>query len=406
MNFKFIILVVLVENIFGFNMIVPKVFRFFKNRFTKIDEIKNSENKGVKRIVNAQDPNNKNIYQFKPVDKYNLGWYVVAQSNEFNINFNKNKPRKITVLGKNYAIWKDSSGKYSGIDDECPHRGASLSCGKIDQKHNAVICPYHAFKYSGKGELCAVPGQTTFLPSINHDVQRYSVVEKHGWIYLNTNAVPADYPDDKLTELNSNIFLEPEAEKGQNMSVLYLNTDFNAYPRIVTENSLDVMHIGFVHTFGNAKQPAPTYEIPPHIIGMFHCRASYGYASGENSMVKKMFGIDNIDIDNEFILPHTTIARVKFGDGLINTIVTAACPISDGKTRLFVKTYRNFMNGTLEDELFKKMMFQTLMEDKKIIETILPEHMDGKFNMKYDKLQNTYKTYYKTFVRNDSTVRK
>ena len=396
MNFKLIVIVVLIENICGFNMIVPKVFRFFKNRFTKIDEIKNSENKGVKLIVDTKESNNsRNIYQVKPVDRYNLGWYVIAQSDEFK----KDKPRKITVWGKNYAIWKDSSGRYSAIDDECPHRGVSLSCGKIDKKHNEIICPYHAFKYSGKGELCAVPGQTTFLPSINHDVQRYSIVEKHGWIYLNTNAVPADYPDDKLDELNSNIFLEPETEKGKNMTVLYLNTDFNAYPRIVTENSLDVMHIGFVHTFGNSKQPAPTYEIPPHIIGMFHCRSSYGYTSGSESMVKKMFGIDKIEIENEFILPHTTIARVKFGDGLVNTIVTTACPIHHGKTRLFVKTYRNFMEGSLEDEFFKKMMFKTLVEDKKVIETIHPEHMDGKFNMKYDKLQNTYKTYYKTFIR-------
>ena len=405
MNLKWTLLLLILESVVGFNMIMPKIVGFLKNRWTRIVRPVNTmepNHPSVKLIVNnaakgqytGEDNDKKNIHQVKPVDKYNLGWYVIAQANEFN----KNAPRKITVWGKNYAVWKDSSGKYSGIDDECPHRGVSLSCGKIDKKYNEIICPYHAFKYSGKGELCAVPGQTVYLPSVNHDVKRYSVVERHGWIYLNTNAVPADYPDDYLDRLNSNIFVEPEAV-GQNMTVLYLNTDFNAFPRVVTENSLDVMHIGFVHTFGNSKQPAPTYEVPPHIIGMYHCRASYGYTSGAESMVKKMFGIDTIEIDNEFILPHTTIARVKFGDGLVNTIVTSACPITDGKTRLFVKTYRNFMNGTLEDGLFKKMMFQTLMEDKKIIETIKPEHMDGKFNMKYDKLQNTYKTYYKTFVK-------
>jgi hypothetical protein len=32
-------------------------------------------------------------------------------------------------------------------------------------------------------------------------------------------------------------------------------------------------------------------------------------------------------------------------------------------------------------------------------ERVKKENMDGKFNMKFDKLQNTYKTLYKKFVK-------
>jgi hypothetical protein len=56
-----------------------------------------------------------------------------------------------------------------------------------------------------------------------------------------------------------------------------------------------------------------------------HWKTSYIYESGKKSMVYKIFNIHKIDIDNEFSLPHTTIARVKFGDGFVNTVVTAAC---------------------------------------------------------------------------------
>ena len=194
------------------------------------------------------------------------------------------------------------------------------------------------------------------------------------------------------------IYRIAEAED-ETMSVVLVNTHFNTFARIVSENSLDIMHIAFVHTFGNYDKPAPSYDDPPKQITNVHWRTSYVYESGKDSMVHKVFHVKKIDIDNEFALPHTTIARVKFGDGLVNTIVTAACPINETTTQLFVKTYRNFLHGFWEDKLFAKMMMNTLNEDKSIIETITIENMEGKFNMKFDKLQNTYKTLYKYYIK-------
>jgi len=44
------------------------------------------------------------------------------------------------------------------------------------------------------------------------------------------------------------------------------------------------------------------------------------------------------------------------------------------------------------------MMFDTMNQDKEVVENINPSCMDGKFNMKYDKLQNVYKTFYRRFI--------
>jgi hypothetical protein len=44
------------------------------------------------------------------------------------------------------------------------------------------------------------------------------------------------------------------------------------------------------------------------------------------------------------------------------------------------------------------MMRTTMLQDKAVVENIDMRYMEGKFNMKYDKLQNTYKTFYKRFV--------
>jgi hypothetical protein len=173
--------------------------------------------------------------------------------------------------------------------------------------------------------------------------------------------------------------------------------DFDCYARILSENSLDVMHIGFVHTFGNPKKPAPTEITPPRRISPFHYGTSYYYTAGEKSMARRVFDIVDLKIENEFYLPHTTVARVIFGK-YVSTIITFALPISKNKSKLFVKTYRNFWKNVAGDIISENMMYNTMLQDKIIVENIDPLNMDGKFNMKFDKLQNTYKTFYKKFI--------
>lgn len=330
------------------------------------------------------------------IDKYTMAWYVVAESKQIKID----QPYKVTVWDKNFVIWKSKEDIYHALEDVCPHKGAALSIGTI---HNdCIVCPYHGYEFSNTGNLTLVPG-INFQPYSQQNVPKFSVVEKHGWIYLNTYEIPWFSTQTQLDILNDNIFVEPEA-KNNKMSSVLLNKIFNTYPRVVSENSLDIMHIAYVHTFGNKAKPAPTYEDPPKEISQGHWRTSYAYTSGKDSMVSKIFKMKKIDIENEFALPHTTIARIKFGDGMVNTIVTAACPINENTTKLFVKSYRNFFNGPLFDVMFKNMMEDTLNQDKAVIESISLNNVDGKFNMKYDKLQNTYKTLYKKHVKNNTNA--
>jgi phenylpropionate dioxygenase-like ring-hydroxylating dioxygenase large terminal subunit len=315
-------------------------------------------------------------------DKYDLGWYVVANKKDIRYN----KPFQATIWNKNYVIWKNAtSGEIHGLDDVCPHKGASLAGGKIVK--GCVTCPYHGYEYNGEGTLAKIPG-INFTLSAVHNVAKYHVIEKNGWVYLNTNPYNAS--------LDVNIFEEPEAVGGDFSSV-FLEMDFNCYSRILSENSLDVMHIAFVHTFGNAEKPAPLEEYPPTQISPYHFKTAYLYESGKQSMVKKVFDIKTLKIENEFVLPHTTVARVIF-DKYISTVITFALPISETRSKLFVKTYRNFWNNELGDIMTEKMMRTTMLQDKAVVENIDMRYMEGKFNMKYDKLQNTYKTFYKRFV--------
>jgi phenylpropionate dioxygenase-like ring-hydroxylating dioxygenase large terminal subunit len=330
-------------------------------------------------------------------NKYNLNWYVIGEAKRMK----NNVLNRITVWNRDYVFWKNNDNYYA-MDDDCSHKGASLSRGRLI--NNNVMCPYHGYEFNTNGVLCKVPGLNfTNTPCQNQNT--YNIVEKNGWIYMNTVSNIL-YSPQKIS-----IFEEDEA-RNSSLSRIFINMPFKTYGRVLTENSLDVMHIGFVHTFGNKQSPSPTKEVPPYLVGdyPYHYKTEYDYTSGKDSIAKKVFGFKQLKIENEFALPHTTIARVKFGE-FFSTIVTFASPINVTHSTLFVKTYRNFWNSKecdtfsklynwIGDRVTTEMMIATVLQDKGIIENIKLEHSDGKFNMKFDKLQNVYKTLYKKLVHN------
>ena len=327
-----------------------------------------------------------------------LNWYVIGESKAIR----RSKPYKTTVWDQEYVYWKTKTGKFVAMDDRCPHRGAALSAGKLTSDNN-IMCPYHGYEFDKNGTLEKIPG-LEFKNTPCHNLNTYSVVEKNGWLYLNT------IPRVNGLDFNvSEIFMEPEAENPE-FSPIFIKADFNAYARIVTENSLDIMHIGFVHTFGNRDSPSPVKESPPKPVANdpFHYQTKYDYLSGKDSLVKRVFDLPTLSIENEFILPHTTIARIKFGE-FVSTVVTFATPINETSTKLYVKTYRNFWRGDdsnpfaywidlVGNRMTEKMMTATVNQDKCVIENIPLKYIDGKFNMKFDKLQNVYRTMYKKFI--------
>lgn len=335
------------------------------------------------------------------LDYYASHWYVVGEIE----NVGSNKLYKTKIWDHDYVFWKNQ-GQYFAMDDDCSHRGASLSGGKLI--HNKVICPYHAYEFDCKGKLVHVPGLNfTNTPCKNQ--QSYAIMEKNGWVYLNTKMTPLDLLRFPLQ--TQFIYEEPESHDESFSSVLFHKV-FRAYGRVVSENSLDVMHIAYVHTFGNKNHPSPVSEVPPYEVGDYpnHYKTKYDYLAGDDSIAKKMYSTKTLQIENEFVIPHLTVARVLF-DEKISTIITFATPHNSTHTTLYVKTYRNFwynkdrslyslLYNFIGNVVTKMMMENTVEQDRSVVEGIYFDKQNGKFNMKYDKLQSVYKQKYKQLLEN------
>jgi len=74
-----------------------------------------------------------------------------------------NKPRKVSLYGTDYVLWKDAAGEIQALPNTCPHMGAMLSEGWCESLHHGtpdrtgIVCPFHALKFDGSG--CTVlPG--------------------------------------------------------------------------------------------------------------------------------------------------------------------------------------------------------------------------------------------------------
>jgi phenylpropionate dioxygenase-like ring-hydroxylating dioxygenase large terminal subunit len=288
-------------------------------------------------------------------------------------------------------------GHLHALQDTCSHRSASLSNGKII--HDRIACPYHGYEFDTNGTLVVVPGiQLTKYVSC-YSVTKFDILEKNGWVYL--NILPSNATN-TTKQLLDTIYSEPETSKRMFRPV-FLQMDYQCYSRVLSENILDLMHIPFTHTFGNVDHPAPIREDPPTLLEDFpyHYQSRYLYKTSNKTFAKIIFGSETVTIENEFILPHTTISRVIF-DKYVKTVVATALPIGNNQTRLFAKVYRNFwvppLFKPLGDLFMYVMMYIAMLQDKKIVDNIDPTCINGKFNMKYDRLQNIYRKLFRKFI--------
>ena len=159
-------------------------------------------------------------------------WYAIAPSSIVKMG----KISAIKRLGLDLALFRDTTNTLGCVVDQCTHRGAALSKGKV--KDNHLQCPFHGleFDHSGLCKLIPANGIASKEDLNRYNVKNYVVTEKHNIIYLwygdgePIGPLPffEDYIDDS--------FRYSEIEDHWN----------SHYSRCI-ENQLDVVHLPFVH---------------------------------------------------------------------------------------------------------------------------------------------------------------
>lgn len=60
--------------------------------------------------------------------------------------FEEGKGRAFSADGRTVAVFR-SQGKFFGVANRCPHKGASMCSGELSDDGNFVRCPWHNWAY-------------------------------------------------------------------------------------------------------------------------------------------------------------------------------------------------------------------------------------------------------------------
>ena len=106
------------------------------------------------------------------------------------------RPTKpIRLLGEDLVLYRDNAGRYGLINRKCPHRGADLVYGMLEEC--GLRCNYHGWLFNERGRCLAQPFEERANPEADFKerirLRAYSVEVNAGllWAYLGPAPAPA-----------------------------------------------------------------------------------------------------------------------------------------------------------------------------------------------------------------------
>jgi phenylpropionate dioxygenase-like ring-hydroxylating dioxygenase large terminal subunit len=180
-------------------------------------------------------------------------WYPLTPV----VDLRQDYPTAITVLGVNIVIWKPRySQTYQAFVDQCPHRLAPLSEGRIDEQTGHLMCSYHGWQFDSQGICQSIPQaeadfQPQQQPQLCATALPSQVVNDLFWVWLD--------PDSVDLAAQTPLPLSPQVDASQGFVWDSYVRDLEYSWQTLVENIVDPTHVPFAHhgIQGNRSQAAP-----------------------------------------------------------------------------------------------------------------------------------------------------
>ena len=155
-------------------------------------------------------------------------WYVAATPDEID-----SKPLGRQICGERIAFYRGPEGKACAVEDFCPHRGAALSLGYVENGN--LVCGYHGLVMGHDGKTVSMPMQRVGgFPC----VKSFPVIEKYGFVWV--------WPGDPAKADASLLPVLEWAESDEwayGGGLYHINCDY----RLMIDNLMDLTHETYVH---------------------------------------------------------------------------------------------------------------------------------------------------------------
>ncbi|HEY9898358.1 MAG TPA: aromatic ring-hydroxylating dioxygenase subunit alpha [Pantanalinema sp.] len=285
-------------------------------------------------------------------------WYIAARSHQLK----PRRPLAVTIMETRLVLYRDGAGEVVALRDRCPHLGASLSLGRVND--GCLSCPFHGWTFDEQGRCVAIPalGEPSHRLA-NLRIPRYHAIEAGGliWVFLSRDPAAAPGGDPVPPEVR---------EHGWAWGIIedLWPTNFTRF----AENMLDMGHLPFVHerTIGRfAKQRGP--HVP--------------------KVTPRPDGFDLEDGLLTFRLPN--VHRLSISPRMVNYMW--GVPVGPTETRVYILGLRRFARSKLLTPVFNRFNRRVLEEDRRIIASQEPKHVTfgpgGDLLMRPDSAARAYR---------------
>lgn len=99
------------------------------------------------------------------------------------VELSGDRPAKaVELLGEQLVLFKDEAGRYGLMDRHCPHRGADLCYGRLED--GGLRCPFHGWLFDVTGQCLEQPAEpegSTFYQRVRNTA--YPCIERNGIVF-------------------------------------------------------------------------------------------------------------------------------------------------------------------------------------------------------------------------------
>ncbi len=154
--------------------------------------------------------------------------------------------KSVRLLGEDLVLFKDDDGRYGLVGKHCPHRGADMCFGRVED--GGLRCPFHGWLFDVHGkclEQPAEPDGSTFHQKVRYTA--YPCEERNGIVFAYMGeGDPPPFPD-------LDCFTAPDAYTFAFKGFLECNW------LQVLEVGIDPAHASFLHRFFEDEKPSEGY---------------------------------------------------------------------------------------------------------------------------------------------------
>ena len=152
----------------------------------------------------------------------------------------------VELFGEQLVLFRDEQGEYGLVGRQCPHRGADLKFGRLED--GGIRCPFHGWLFDKNGKCLEQPAEpegSNFHTKISHTA--YPCVERSGIIFAYLGA--GDPPPLPAFDC----FVAPPA------FTFAFKGHIDANWLQALEVGIDPAHASFLHRFFEDKDPEEGY---------------------------------------------------------------------------------------------------------------------------------------------------